>query len=46
MNHRYLQLSKYKVPIPNYKEGDAAVCLFTRENIRKVHDQEDWIKEN
>ena len=27
-----------------YKGGDAAVCSFTRDNIRKAQDQEDWIK--
>ena len=27
-----------------YKGGGAAVCLFTRDNIRKAQDQEDWIK--
>ena len=27
-----------------YKGGDAAVCSFNRENIRKTQNQEDWIK--
>ena len=27
-----------------YKGGDATVCSFTRDNIRKAHDQEDWTK--
>ena len=27
-----------------YKGRDAAVCLFTRDNIRKAQDQEHWIK--
>ena len=27
-----------------YKRGDAAVCSFTRDNIRKAKDQEDWTK--
>ena len=27
-----------------YKGGDATVCSFTRDNIRKAQDQEDWIK--
>ena len=27
-----------------YKGGDAAVCSFTRDNIRKAQDQEEWIK--
>ena len=27
-----------------YKRGDAAVCSFTRDNIRKAQDQENWIK--
>ena len=27
-----------------YKGGDATICSFTRDNIRKVQDQEDWIK--
>ena len=27
-----------------YKGGDAAVCSFTRDNIRKAQDQDDWIK--
>ena len=27
-----------------FKGGDAAVCSFTRDNIRKAQDQEDWIK--
>ena len=26
------------------KGGDAAVCSFTRDNIRKAQDQEEWIK--
>ena len=26
-----------------YKETDAALCSFTRHNIRKAQDQEDWI---
>ena len=27
-----------------YKGGDATICSFTRDNIRKAQDQEDWIK--
>ena len=27
-----------------YKGGDAAVCSFTRENVRKAQDQEDCMK--
>ena len=27
-----------------YKGGDANICSFTRDNIRKAQDQEDWIK--
>ena len=27
-----------------FKGGDAAVCSFTRENIRKAQNQEDWIR--
>ena len=27
-----------------HKGGDAVVCSFTRGNIRKAQDQEDWIK--
>ena len=27
-----------------YKGGDTAIWLFTRDNIRKAQDQEDWIK--
>ena len=27
-----------------YKGGDAAVYSFTKDNIRKAQDQEDWIK--
>ena len=26
-----------------YKESDAALCSFTRDNVRKTQDQEDWI---
>ena len=27
-----------------YKGGDAVLCLFTRNDIRKAQVQEDWIK--
>ena len=29
-----------------YNVGDAVVCSFTRDNIGKAQDQEDWMKEN
>ena len=29
-----------------YNVGDAVVCSFSRDNIRKAQDQEDWMKEN
>ena len=27
-----------------HKGGDDVVCSFTRDNIKKTQDQEDWIK--